>query len=436
MKYAILTYDKHPMKVNRVTKLNIGDPIQTYAMEYIYKIIGINSKDLVHISRYHSKSYLGDYVLLPFNCFNRIFNQLGNTYDTLPVSPKIVPVFVSFHLHSRSINEEILNQLRTYQPIGCRDEETLINLRNHGITSYLSGCITSLLPKRKIEPKRQKTFFVDVPKEIIDLAPNDIKTNYEIVEHFISFDRSSNEAIMTEEEYERFYNLGVSQIEKYRDEATLVVTSRLHAASPCMAMGIPVILVSNNFDGRFSWIDKFLTLYTPDTFNEINWRPKNVNYEVEKKAITEYIISRIIKSYNEKKDICAISSYYENRVKGHYNKRIFDELCKIPIARGHHVKYALWGLITQAQTIKNVIEDNFVEWKLVEVIDRTINGLFEGKNVKKPEDILQQDKDILYIIVPDSAHSEASQLLSSYGRSFILVDSQYFMRFYLGTNIN
>ncbi|GAE09109.1 hypothetical protein JCM10914_5455 [Paenibacillus sp. JCM 10914] len=66
-----------------------------------------------------------------------------------------------------------------------------------------------------------------------------------------------------------------------------------------MAMGIPVILVSENFDGRFSWIDKYLPLYTPGEFSEINWNPSPVDYEEDKKIIKKQFIYRIKKAYEE-----------------------------------------------------------------------------------------------------------------------------------------
>ena len=42
-----------------------------------------------------------------------------------------------------------------------------------------------------------------------------------------------------EKETERFHEIAKSRLEEYKMEARLVVTSRLHCASPCMEMGIP-----------------------------------------------------------------------------------------------------------------------------------------------------------------------------------------------------
>ena len=135
---------------------------------------------------------------------------------------------------------------------------------------------------------------------------------------------------MTDEEYRRFYNHGVSQLNRYKDQASLVITSRLHAAVPCMAMGIPVILVSENFDGRFSWVEKYLPLYTPDIFDKIDWSPKAIDYEEDKEKIINIYMNEIQKRYKEYDDIYSLSSYFEARNKQEYNKKIREELYKLP----------------------------------------------------------------------------------------------------------
>lgn len=38
---------------------------------------------------------------------------------------------------------------------------------------------------------------------------------------------------------------------EYRRQATLIITSRVHVALPCMAMGIPVIFAKNEYSYRF-----------------------------------------------------------------------------------------------------------------------------------------------------------------------------------------
>lgn len=54
----------------------------------------------------------------------------------------------------------------------------------------------------------------------------------------------------------------------------------MHIASPCIGMGVPVVLVRKSIDYRFSWIDKYIPIYTEKDVNNINWYPEAIT-EIE-----------------------------------------------------------------------------------------------------------------------------------------------------------
>lgn len=420
LKYGIVTYADRPVSKGNKNRPNLGDPIQIYAMKYVYQQMGISENNLIEVSRYHSMEYDGEYVVLPFNCFNMVWNQFGLPYKTLPLSNKIIPVFLSFHLHSRVLSEEILCNLRTFQPIGCRDEETMNNMRLHGIRAYLSGCVTALLPKRIHIPTKEKVFFVDIPSKLKGYIPKNLLQNGEFISHQPPFMHIGNNSTMTKGEYQSFYQNGVKLLERYRDEATLIVTSRLHAATPCMAMGIPVILVSNRFDERFSFLDRYLPFYTPELFSKIEWSPSPVEYETQKKKILYMFIQQIQKTYLENIDMCSVSEFYEHRKKEIYNKSFFNDINKIKKIKGETINYAIWGITSQSLQLINLIKDICPKWNFVAAIDRKVTGLFEGKKVIKSEQISELGTDILFFVIPEAAHDFASNLLSQLGKSYVL----------------
>ncbi|WP_073095483.1 polysaccharide pyruvyl transferase family protein [Cyclobacterium lianum] len=71
----------------------------------------------------------------------------------------------------------------------------------------------------------------------------------------------------------------------YKRYATLVVTSRLHCALPCIAMGIPVIFFGNPLDYRVSIIGELgLKIY------EV---PKNNSGADSYKKALEELFSRV-----------------------------------------------------------------------------------------------------------------------------------------------
>lgn len=66
-------------------------------------------------------------------------------------------------------------------------------------------------------------------------------------------------------------------IKRY-SKARLVVTSRLHCALPCVALGTPVIFVpKDKNDIRFKGYNEFLNIYSPEDLQKIDWNnpPKN-----------------------------------------------------------------------------------------------------------------------------------------------------------------
>jgi hypothetical protein len=68
-------------------------------------------------------------------------------------------------------------------------------------------------------------------------------------------------------------------LDRYASTAKLVVTPLHHAATPCMALGIPVIICREQMDPRFSYLSTFIPVYTPETFGAIDWSPAAVDIE-------------------------------------------------------------------------------------------------------------------------------------------------------------
>lgn len=118
---------------------------------------------------------------------------------------------------------------------------------------------------------------MDVPIEAEKFIPKDIREHSEIMtqQYYFSADMSIDKILDTIK----------SQYCKYAREAKLVVTSRLHVASPCMAMGIPVVFTKNQIDARFGWIDNYIPLYDLKSYEKINWEQGPVEYEEDKKEL-------------------------------------------------------------------------------------------------------------------------------------------------------
>ena len=151
-----------------------------------------------------------------------------------PPSKNIEALFWGFHVTDWNNSWEYvlklqsLEYLKKKEPIGCRDQMTMNRLRENGIDSFYSRCLTLTFPKRQVEPKEGWNIIVDAQHLPIH---DKILNRSIIVSHKVPNNLPENMKFI----YARYL------INLYKESARLIVTTRLHCALPCIAMGIPVI---------------------------------------------------------------------------------------------------------------------------------------------------------------------------------------------------
>lgn len=243
---------------------NYGDWFQTFAVDHIYKTIGIKKEDIDSINITELRSYFGNDIRTII--YGQIDSYCG--HEVFPISKCLKPVFMGFHRTYGLLRT--VNSLNRSPIIGCRDEATRNAIRKLGLDAYVCGCLTMALPKRT-GILGKEVLFIDTPKQIENYIPETIKNNivYYSNEKEISYNPEAEASAVME------------QLKK----AKMVVTSRLHIASPCIAMGIPVILVRDYYDNRYSWIEKYIHPYLPDEFDSIDWNPKVIDTSFAKDSI-------------------------------------------------------------------------------------------------------------------------------------------------------
>lgn len=253
---------------------NIGDCIQTIAVCEALKQTGLNLKYVVEgINRDDMRNYEGESIFLPMQAW------YGNSYgiSCLPPSEKIRPVFIGFHLSKDDDAREDFESrngvsfLKKYEPIGCRDHDTEKYLRSKGVNAYFSACMTLTLPKREKSPENGKVFIVDVSTSIVNRLPEKIKNDaISDITHYYFF----NEYPVTWNEALHMEDVARDTLLRYKNEASMVITSRIHCAMPCLAMGIPVVFIHSWPDDiRLDVLSGILPVYTPDDIPAIDWNP-------------------------------------------------------------------------------------------------------------------------------------------------------------------
>lgn len=218
---------------------NIGDDIQTY----------VAIKYLPHIDYYIDRESLSCFIPREKEYVSMIMNgwYIHNKI-AWPPSPYINPLLISMHFkesNETDVGDIYLREyggefLKKYGPVGARDIDTQKRLIKNGIDSYFSGCMTLTLEKFENVEKKNKICIVDMNDNVIEKIKKNTDCDIEFLSHFLNQKETETKPI--DERMNNVENL----LKKYQ-EAHLVITTRLHVALPCVALGTPVILIHKEF---------------------------------------------------------------------------------------------------------------------------------------------------------------------------------------------
>ena len=178
-----------------------------------------------------------------------------------PPCGRIRPLFISMHITREKVDSAIgvtpsafltsppiAAYLRRHAPIGARDLATRDLLTAAGVESYFSGCLTLTLPRPKVAPVADLIVLNDLPPDVVRHVRGNTRKSTLTVSHV---------GIRGDDVAERFHR-GRELLALYA-RASCVVTTRLHCALPCLAMGTPVLLVEVAADSyRFSGLMELL----------------------------------------------------------------------------------------------------------------------------------------------------------------------------------
>lgn len=201
---------------------NIGDNIQTLAVAQHVKF-----RD-----HFVDRDFLSQYDGM--DCAVVMNGWFSHEPQNWPPSPKITPIFFGFHIAAEAL-ESFTNHrdyFKKYEPIGCRDQGTADILKSWGVDAYVSGCATMTFKSRDTTPQNGRLMLVDVDKR---------QFRREKREEFASFVKLSHLHPLKELRTEIKNGIAADLLQFYRDNASNVVTSRIHCALPCFAMGIPTV---------------------------------------------------------------------------------------------------------------------------------------------------------------------------------------------------
>lgn len=266
-------------------RVNIGDYIQGLAARQFFE------GKPVYVDRERMAEYGGEAVKMIMNGWF-MYNP-----SAWPPSEKIEPLLVSMHFTRKALEKigrsEGLEFLKRYEPVGCRDRTTQAGLERLGVKCYFSGCLTTTLGESyKRKRVGNKIYVVDAftnlrPLKAVLRKPMLLRKGaghvlnarkrilgdilervgggeVEYVKHWFKAKQGVSE--------DQLFEMADGLLRKY-SEAKLVISSRIHCALPCIAMGTPVIFIDDStmgsshaarFDGL---VDFFNTLSIDENFD-------------------------------------------------------------------------------------------------------------------------------------------------------------------------
>lgn len=216
---------------------NLGDHIQTYAavrqLPHVDYVIDRENMDLFQSENHEPVAVLmnGWYM--------------HNKANFIPGND-IYPLCLSMHFSKYDyfdigydfLDEEGGKWLKKFEPIGCRDEASVLACESRGIQAFFSGCMTLTLPQPEKTEDRGSYICA------VDLDQNAEAALRALVGEVPVISVTHTMADQKELKFQDAMNM-VEHYLKLYGNAKCVLTTRLHCALPCLAMDVPVILVND-----------------------------------------------------------------------------------------------------------------------------------------------------------------------------------------------
>ncbi len=277
-KFGVIVYEGGEFE--KANLLNLGDYVQsTAAKQFLPRVDEYITREGMHL-------YNNDTVKMIMNAW-----YMANP-ENFPPSKKIDPLYVSLHLNSSIIDKifrpEVVEHFKAHQPIGCRDNHTRDLLISKGVDAYYSGCMTLTLGNTyKRTEVSNEVIFVDIMHDSLTLKKllkqplrlgkriltgriKELVVRRNILQKYFDDEVLDNATYIDQMVPYINADEGFKMADEYLKRlaaARFVVTSRIHTALPCLAMGTPVIFVNGGFKTK---VDKCRFDGLFDFFNRID----------------------------------------------------------------------------------------------------------------------------------------------------------------------
>lgn len=406
LKYGLLSHKNEALQFSnskQKEEVNLGDYVQSIGVHVAYDAVGVPAEQIEWVEKYAicgEKNFFRKEDNTYIVTLNNVYSGGGHNevLHPFPTARNVIPLFIGFNCLDENIIAENIDFFKKWEPIGCRDEKTKELVKKYEINCFLSGCSSILLPERKTDKNQQTVFFVDIPDSLHPYIPPEYLKNAKFVSQNIL--KSKFEYV----EDDTYYKETIEYLSMYEKEAMLVVTSKLHCAIPCLAMGIPVILAVENIDYRFAWVEKLLPIYT--NWETIEWECIKRDISHAKELLLNVYRNRISVLENgfayKNESINKIDFFYMCRVRNQYNMQKKKQVERIVKGlkkrrKKSKLKVLIWGAGRTGGFLFDLLNNEFVEVEIQAFIDSYRKGYYKNKFICGPEDINKYEFDFIFL---------------------------------------
>ena len=273
---------------------NLGDEIQTIAATRLIQNTGFEQGGFLDRNTLHTTAHCN--VL----CNGYFEHSKLQALFQDNINPIISNLHIFWDGTPPILQPEIVTQLKAHAPIGCRDRHTMSILKAHGIDCFFNYCLTLTLPRRETTVQDGKIFLVDLDSFLP--LPESMR-KYDKIE-CLTHDSGNIYCHDTK------MLLAQELLDRYKNEAELVITSRLHCALPCIAMGIPVLLFADPNSERMKLATEIIPIHPYNFINNIH------TIQISNSYPTLRILKKFVKQVLIKKPFFRIkyASYYRHEI--------------------------------------------------------------------------------------------------------------------------
>lgn len=148
--------------------------------------------------------------------------------------------------------------------VGCRDKRTMKFFQTCGVDAYFSRCLTLTLPKilHSTSALKHKKVLVAVREHMKPHLPPSLLKDAEFFSPDVNIHHLLWNGLIDIQKSVALIDDARAALHLYAG-SSLVVTDRVHIAAPCLAMGIPVVILKlTDNDPRYDMFDGIAHVYT------------------------------------------------------------------------------------------------------------------------------------------------------------------------------